>query len=211
MKKMKDQLKSISKKKWCALAVIVICVFGMIYALNNKQASLDNTSTAYVNLSKEEVKNKIKEDVEEKKEEETKQQEEVVKEPDENETEEIQEEVEQEPVQEEMPVVQPESTPVVEEKTYAYADLNVPYINQYEAGAPMGCEGASLLEAFHYKGYALNYNLKAFLTEMPISPDDNPYHGFVESPWVYSQREVFQSIFPSALISWGGITETLKI
>ena len=87
--------------------------------------------------------------------------------------------------------------------SYAYVDLNVPYINQYDAGAPMGCEAASLLEAFHYKGYATNYDLKSFLSEIPISPDDNPYHGFVRSPWIISNEEIFQSIFPDALISWG--------
>ena len=87
--------------------------------------------------------------------------------------------------------------------SYAYVDLNVPYINQYDAGAPMGCEAASLLEAFHYKGYATNYDLKSFLSEMPISPDDNPYHGFVRSPWIVSNEEIFQSIFSDALISWG--------
>ena len=91
----------------------------------------------------------------------------------------------------------------VEEVTYAYADLNVPYINQYSAGAPMGCEAASLLEALHYKGCATNYDLATFLKEMPVASDGNPHHGFSNTPWEVLSDDYYQSIFPEPLASWG--------
>lgn len=83
------------------------------------------------------------------------------------------------------------------------SNLNVPYINQYAAGAPMGCEAASLLQCLHYKGYATNYNLESFLAEMPISPDNNPYNGFAGTPYKVLSDDIFQSIFPAPLTDWG--------
>lgn len=83
------------------------------------------------------------------------------------------------------------------------SNLNVPYINQYAAGAPMGCEAASLLQCLHYKGYATNYNLESFLAEMPISPDNNPYNGFAGTPYKVLADDIFQSIFPAPLTDWG--------
>lgn len=83
------------------------------------------------------------------------------------------------------------------------SNLNVPYINQYAAGAPMGCEAASLLQCLHYKGYATNYNLESFLAEMPISPDNNPYNGFAGTPYKVLGDDIFQSIFPAPLTDWG--------
>lgn len=83
------------------------------------------------------------------------------------------------------------------------SNLNVPYINQYAAGAPMGCEAASLLQCLHYKGYATNYNLEGFLAEMPISPDNNPYNGFAGTPYKVLGDDIFQSIFPAPLTDWG--------
>lgn len=79
--------------------------------------------------------------------------------------------------------------------------LGVPFISQYEANAPMGCEAGALLQALHYKGYATNYNLATFLSEMPISKDKNPNNGFSNSP--YDTGEGYHSIFASPLASWG--------
>ncbi|WAW14951.1 cell wall-binding repeat-containing protein [Peptostreptococcus equinus] len=83
-----------------------------------------------------------------------------------------------------------------------YKLLNVNQINQYEAGAPMGCEAASLLQGLKYKGYASDKTLYSFLREMPIATDNNPYHGFAGTPYkvVYG---VYQSIFPQPLSEWG--------
>ena len=80
--------------------------------------------------------------------------------------------------------------------------LNVPYYNQYEAGAPMGCEAASLLQALHYKKCALEYNLKSFLKVMPYSKNDNPYEGYSGTPYQYLPYPTYQSIFPEPLTKW---------
>lgn len=82
-------------------------------------------------------------------------------------------------------------------------DLAVPYINQYAAGAPMGCEAAALLEALQYKGNATKYTLSTFLKEMPISVDENPNNGFVSTPYEIVEDDVYQSIYPTPLASWG--------
>ncbi|MCP9380512.1 hypothetical protein KBX72_16570, partial [Lacticaseibacillus paracasei] len=41
--------------------------------------------------------------------------------------------------------------------------LGVQFISQEAAGAPMGCEAASALEALQYKGHAAGHNLATFL------------------------------------------------
>jgi|GEM_PF-2067206 len=81
--------------------------------------------------------------------------------------------------------------------------LDVPYISQYAAGAPEGCEAASLLEALHFKGYATGYDLPAFLKQMPYAPDGNPYHGFSDTPYQNLGPDYIQSIFPAPLAAWG--------
>ncbi|OIK10194.1 hypothetical protein BIV60_22025 [Bacillus sp. MUM 116] len=81
--------------------------------------------------------------------------------------------------------------------------LGAPFIDQNKAGAPMGCEGASLLEGLQYQGKALNISLRQVLQKMPIAKDDNPYHGFGGSPFYVLKREVFQSIFPAPLANYG--------
>lgn len=63
------------------------------------------------------------------------------------------------------------------------SDLPVPYIKQYAAGAFMGCQVTSLLQALHYKGYATNYNLKSFLRVTPLVTDGNPNNGFSHTPY----------------------------
>ena len=82
--------------------------------------------------------------------------------------------------------------------------LNVPYYNQYAVESPMGCEGASLLEALNYKEYASGYsgNLAAFLSAIPRTDDRNPYHGYTDDPFVEGDDSLYQSIFPSALAPW---------
>jgi uncharacterized protein YvpB len=79
--------------------------------------------------------------------------------------------------------------------------LGVQFISQEAAGAPMGCEAASALQALHYKGHALNLNLSAFLKTMPIAANGNPYYGFGGTPYQVVSG-VYQSIFPRAFTPW---------
>lgn len=82
-----------------------------------------------------------------------------------------------------------------------YIKLDVPYINQKKpVYAPMGCEGASMLMGLEYKGIT-NVSYKTFLDRMPKSPDNNPFNGFVGSPYIVKQG-IFQSIFPEALTKY---------
>lgn len=83
-----------------------------------------------------------------------------------------------------------------------YIILGAPHYNQYDAGAPMGCEAASLLQGLHYKGYAKDKTLYQFLREMPIANDDNPNHGFAATPFRVV-RGVYQSILPAPMAKWG--------
>lgn len=79
--------------------------------------------------------------------------------------------------------------------------LGVQFISQEAAGAPMGCEAASALEALHYKGRAAGHNLATFLKTMPIAANGNPYQGFGGTPYAVVNG-VYQSIFPSAFTPW---------
>lgn len=80
--------------------------------------------------------------------------------------------------------------------------LKVPYINQLKPlYAPFGCEGASLLQALQFKGYAKKTSYKKFLNNMPKTKR-NPYNAFAGSPY-YSINGVFQSIFPKPLAKYG--------
>lgn len=80
--------------------------------------------------------------------------------------------------------------------------LNVPYTNQLKPlYVPFGCEGASLLQALQYKGYAKKTSYKKFINNMPKTTR-NPYKGFAGSPY-YSINGVFQSIFPKPLEEYG--------
>ncbi len=82
-----------------------------------------------------------------------------------------------------------------------YVMLNAPQHNQNDAGAPMGCEAASLLQALQLKGFAMNYKLMPFLKEMPVSKEGNPHKGFGGSPFVVTYG-IYQSIFPKPLTDW---------
>jgi uncharacterized protein YvpB len=75
------------------------------------------------------------------------------------------------------------------------------YIDQVAEGAPMGCEGASLLMALWSKGYCTDMSYQQFLTTMPYASDDNPNHGFVGTP--YANDGNFDGINMPAVASWG--------
>ncbi len=88
--------------------------------------------------------------------------------------------------------------------SYSEKILELPYINQYApVYAPMGCEGASLLMALQFKG-STGVSLKEFLEKMPKT-ERNPFAGFASTPFavVKGTPEIFQSIFPEALTSYG--------
>lgn len=84
----------------------------------------------------------------------------------------------------------------------SYVLLNAPFINQYSAGYPMGCEAASLLQALQVKGYAKNYNLKSFIKEMPMSSNNNPNNGFSGKPDNVVSG-IYHSIYAKPLANWG--------
>ncbi|MGX7289101.1 C39 family peptidase [Enterococcus devriesei] len=84
----------------------------------------------------------------------------------------------------------------------SYVLLDAPYINQNSSGFPMGCEAASLLQALQLKGYAKNYNLRSFIKEMPLSPNNNPNNGFSGRPDIV-KPDIYQSIFAKPLAQWG--------
>lgn len=75
---------------------------------------------------------------------------------------------------------------------------DVPFIDQYANGAPVGCEGAAALQALKGLGYAQNISLRQFLAAMPKTNDGNPHHGFVGSPFIANSR-LYTSIDPDAL------------
>lgn len=75
------------------------------------------------------------------------------------------------------------------------------YIDQVAEGAPMGCEGASLLMALWSKGYCTGMSYQQFLETMPYASDGNPNHGFVGTP--YANDGNFDGINMPAVASWG--------
>ena len=83
-----------------------------------------------------------------------------------------------------------------------YQLLGVKNYNQYELGAPSGCEGASLLQALQYKGSVKNWGLIEFLKTIPISSSGNPYDGFVGSPFIENSW-TYSAIYPTPLAKWG--------
>ena len=85
---------------------------------------------------------------------------------------------------------------------YAYQreiNIETPFINQLEEGAPNGCEGASLLMALRGKGKAYSVKYRTFLDKMPYTKDGNPHHGFTGSPY---QNKAFSVIYPDALLPY---------
>lgn len=83
-----------------------------------------------------------------------------------------------------------------------YVLLGVTNYDQYAEGAPSGCEGASLLQALHYKGKLKDWGLVQFLNTIIKSPDENPNTGFVGSPFV-EDPNVYSAIYPAPLTTWG--------
>ncbi|GAK47216.1 hypothetical protein LOSG293_030550 [Secundilactobacillus oryzae JCM 18671] len=79
--------------------------------------------------------------------------------------------------------------------------LGVPNIDQIAFGAENGCEAASLLEGFWYKGKLTNLSYLEFLKQMPIAEDANPYHGFGGSPF-RTEPGNFEAIFTVPLKRW---------
>ena len=76
--------------------------------------------------------------------------------------------------------------------------------DQYALGAPSGCEGASLLQGLQYKGKIPDWDLIKFLKTIPISPNGNPYDGFVGSPFVENSW-TYSAIYPVPLVKWGKV------
>ena len=81
--------------------------------------------------------------------------------------------------------------------------LNVPYTNQYDEGAPMGCEGAGLYMALRAKGYIPNMTYRQFMGTMPYAPDGNPYHGFIGSPWPGYDPYEYNGMLMGGVAKWG--------
>lgn len=94
--------------------------------------------------------------------------------------------------------------PVVDKpsKEYVFVEHNVPFINQFPM-APMGCEGAALLQCLQGKGYAKGVTLKTFLDNQPYTDDNNPHHGYCGSPYKNLGDDSLRSIFPDTLAPYG--------
>ncbi|MEG0452504.1 MAG: C39 family peptidase [Coprobacillus sp.] len=80
--------------------------------------------------------------------------------------------------------------------------LDVKLYCQHDVGARMGCDPAALYQALKYKGYCQNVSLKTFISDMPISPNDNPNNGFAGNPFGQNDPAVLETIFPSPMTSW---------
>ncbi len=79
--------------------------------------------------------------------------------------------------------------------------MNLPFVNQIANGAPMGCEGASLLQALYYFG-KYNGNLRQLLNSQPYSPDPwNPTLGFAGTPF-RSRQNSYGGFFPHKFTPW---------
>lgn len=82
-----------------------------------------------------------------------------------------------------------------------YVVLDVPYISQTTAGAPQGCEAASLLMALRYKQPALDIGYYAFMDGIPVA--DDPNNGFVHSQYDNHPTDVPHTINPAPLALYG--------
>ena len=79
--------------------------------------------------------------------------------------------------------------------------IRVPYVDQMAEGAEMGCEGASLYMALRAKGKLSGVTYKQSMATMPYADDENPYHGFVGSPWEVTGG--FDGMMMPAVAEWG--------
>ncbi|MFB5355397.1 C39 family peptidase [Enterococcus faecalis] len=94
---------------------------------------------------------------------------------------------------------------IVGTNAFASEDYNLlGNYDQYALGAPSGCEGASLLQGLQYKGKIPDWDLIKFLKTIPISPNGNPYDGFVGSPFVENSW-TYSAIYPVPLVKWGKV------
>lgn len=82
-----------------------------------------------------------------------------------------------------------------------YLLLGAENIDQLFCGMPNGCEPAALLMGLHWKGEAQNLDYGAFLEQLPIVADYNPYHGFGGDP-ADDVSGRFEAIFPEPLTKW---------
>ena len=80
--------------------------------------------------------------------------------------------------------------------------LTAENINQNFWGMPNGCEPAALLEGLHLKGRVPELDYQAFIDQVPVAADYNPYHGFGGAP-DDNVKGRFEAIFPDALVKWG--------
>jgi len=85
------------------------------------------------------------------------------------------------------------------EKKFAF---DITLYCQHDVGARMGCDPTALYIALRYKGYCQDLDLKSFIEDMPISPDNDPRNGFAGSPWTKGKANILEMIYPSAIASW---------
>lgn len=78
--------------------------------------------------------------------------------------------------------------------------VDVPYVNQYDYGAIMGCEGAALYMCLRQAGYCENVSYTQFLKELVRSPNGDPNLGFVGSPWVITGN--VDGVLPKGAVLW---------
>lgn len=95
-----------------------------------------------------------------------------------------------------------ETTPPVQEKEENNSvKLEVPYYNQMDVGAIMGCEATSLYMGLSYKGY-ITGDLTSFIKNMPRA--EEPLSGFSGDPFVFDESiDAYQGIFPTPLATYG--------
>lgn len=95
----------------------------------------------------------------------------------------------------------PTHPPVQEPTENRITKLNVPYYNQMDVGAVMGCEATSLYMGLQFKGYT-SVDLKSFIADLPRSAD--PLSGFSGDPFVLDESvDAYQGIFPTPLTTYG--------
>lgn len=85
-------------------------------------------------------------------------------------------------------------------KLHACITVDVPYVNQYDYGATMGCEGAALYMCLRQAGYCKNVTFKQFLNSVVRSPNGNPNLGFVGSVWRVTGN--VDGVLPKGAVFW---------
>lgn len=85
-------------------------------------------------------------------------------------------------------------------KLHGKITVSVPYVNQYDHGAIMGCEGAALYMCLRQAGYCKNVTYEQFLRDVVRSPNGNPNYGFVGSPWVITGN--VDGVLPKGAVLW---------